>query len=89
MCRWFKMGYYLMHMCFFVHTQWTYTQNFGVQPINSFSSCTLLVSSNRLILQNMKKSVCRILNSSSFDVFIFSHKRLSEENKRVPNWSTG
>ena len=45
--------------------------------------CTLLFSSDGRILQSMKTSVCSILNSSSTDVFVFSDKRLSKENKRV------
>ena len=49
------------------------------QPIG-----TLLLSFDRRLMQNIKTSVDSILNSSSTDVFIFSDKRLSNDNKRVP-----
>ena len=76
-----------MQACLFlVHTQRMYDSNFADQPL--LLRCkeigTLLFSSGSRLLQNIKTSVCSILNSSWTDVFIFCNKWLSEENKRVP-----
>ena len=47
--------------------------------------CTLLIlSSDRLLLQNMKTSVCSILNSSlTADVFLFCNRSLLTDIQRV------
>ena len=62
----------------FVHVQPS-----RISTVNPLSVCTLLISFDSLVLQNLKTSVCSILNSSWTDVFIFCNKRPSEENKRT------
>ena len=49
---------------------------------------TLLLSFDRRLMENIKTSVCSVLNSSWTDVFIFCIKHLSNNNKRVPIWLT-
>ena len=50
---------------------------------NQWTVCTLLISFDRPLIQNIKSSVSRILNSLPTDVFIFCIKHLLNNIKMV------